>query len=730
MTNISLFKNIKQVTGGDTYLLDQVLQDIKSGKWQDLCLKIASEKDKEKRQELKKKVPYFTPSGTFDHRKSSGLTNHSGLIAIDFDEVDDINYYFNLLEKDPYTYALFRSISGRGLCCIVKIDPEKHLESFLGIQSYYWSIIKLPIDQACKDVCRARYISYDPDLFQNVSSKLFKSYPKKESKQDNYNRTYVNYLHTSSKFERVLSTIDRDITGDYQQWLQIGYAIASEYGTSGEAYYQQVSSYSSSYNQEVCSRQYKACCKAPDGGKKAITISSFYYYVKQSGIEITSDREEYVSKIAYYAKEGGRGKESVSEILSVSGITAQGEDQEVIDKVFSSENFRPIEEGKGKKLDIDDVQLWLKTNYNIKRNLLTRAYEHDNKELETEDLNSIFLQGKKLFDKLSRDIFDTILFSNFTHFYNPVMDFFNSLSWDGVDRIEPLSRAIHSETGSLEWRKSMLTKWLVGIIESIYTGDPNILCLVLAGRGNTGKTQFFKRLLPPELKPYFANSQMDKGKDDEILMTQKLIVFDDEYSGKSKQDSKKMKMLLSADSFTLREPYGKKNVTLRRIATFCGTCNEIEVLNDSTGNRRILVFEATGTFDFDLYNSVSKNQLFAQIKHLFDLGERAILSNSEIAQLDQYTTGKYSESCIEGELISKFFEDPHNYVSSEWDFKTTSEVKDYIETHTKQKLSIKKLGMELRRLGYERCKKQKLWGYFIADKNRVQYNSISEAPPF
>jgi hypothetical protein len=716
---VSIYKNIKDTTSSEKQQIAQVLSDIQEGKWQDICLKVASEKNKEKRQQLKSQAPYFTPSGVFLKRNNESIKEYSGLIAIDFDDVSNISSCFAKLIKDQYTYSCFRSISGTGLCALVKINSEKHLESFLGLQEYYWQLLKIPIDKACKDLSRPRYISYDPDLYINDKSKTFKIYPKK--KQEVINKE-VNYIHSSNKFERIISEINKDITGDYHEWVSIGFAIASEYGESGEHYFHSISQFHPDYDYNDCSRQYKFCCREGKG----ITISSFYYYAKLNGLNINNDREKLITNTAYFGKVGGRQPEATYGVLATKQIDLTEQEKELIQKVYDTPNFKPdgLEQSSG--IEIDKIETFIKTNYDIKRNLLTRAYEMNGKELESEDLNSIFIQSKKIFKKLSREIFDTIIFSNFTQNYNPLLDYFNKLHWDGVDRLNDLTKVITSNTGTFEWRKELITKWMIGILETIYTGSPNILNLVLTGKPNTGKTQFFKRLLPGELKPYFANSQMDKGKDDEILMTQKLIIFDDEYSGKSKQDSKRIKMLLSADSFTLREPYGKKNVTLRRIATFCGTCNEIEVLNDLTGNRRIIVIEAVDTFNYDLFNSINKTQLFAQIKALYDAGENSLLSNQQISELDKYTTGIYSETSIEGELIVKFFKRS----SEVYDFLTTSEIKDYIETHTKQKLSVKKVGMELRRLNYERVKKDGQYGYYAASLNSPHSHLSNNPPPF
>jgi predicted P-loop ATPase len=705
---VTIYKKITDTDNGVDLFIDEILLGIKSGRWQDLCLPVMQEKDKIKRTKLKKNVPYFTAAGTFGQRNNKGLKEASGLIAIDFDEVDNLNMYISLVNSDPYTFATFKSISHTGFCALVKIDPIKHKESFEGLSNYYYQLLKIPIDPACKDVSRPRFVSFDPDCFMNPQSKIFKEYPKKETKQDNYERTKIDYIHTDDKFDRVLKQINCDITGDYNQWVRIGFAIASKYGAAGEDYFRHISSFSSKYNEKDCAKQYKYCLR----DKPGISISTFYYYAKQAGISISDKIEDHVAKIAHYAKTGGRDKQSVKEILKIQQLP---ENDAIINAVFESNNFTPISDGGNKdKLNIDDVECWLQTNYKIKRNEITRFYENEGKELQTEDLNTIYIQAKKVFEKLSREIFDTIIFSHFTPSYNPIKEYLNSLKWDGEDYITKLCKSITSNTGTFDYRRILLQSWLLGIIESIFDEEPNILQLILAGKLKTGKSVFFKKLLPNKLKNYFALSQLDKGKDDELLMCQKLLILDDEYSGKSKLDAKLIKRLLSAPSFDLREPYGKKNITLKRIATLCATSNETELLNDPTGNRRNIIFEVTDKFNFDLYNSINKEQLFAQVMDMHIKGFKAELTDAMVELIDQYTGQKHAEASIEAECIFMLFENKE--AASDYDFMTATQIKDFIESRTQQKISIKKLGAELKRLGYTRLKKFGIYGYKILCK--------------
>lgn len=707
---VTFYKNIWDIDSRQEYDIENLLDMIKMGMYQDQVLKVRAEKDKQVRQSLKGNVPNFTVSGKFSRREDGALMKHSGLIAIDFDNLPNIHQVAAKLQADQYTFALFRSIGGNGLCCIVRIMPDKHVPSFEGLEDYYWKLLEVTIDPTCKNISRTRYVSYDPDLYYNKNAPIFKDIRKvKQAEKPQH------YIHTDSKFDRVVAAIDRDITGDYKQWRDIGFAIAATYGAEGWPAFNRISSYGNSYREDLCKKQYDACCRQANG---KITISTFYYYAKVGGIDITNHRDEYVARTAYFGKKAGKNQQDIVKQIG----DADEADKQTIKAVFNDEQYEP-KAMNTKALNIEDVLIWLRSRFDIRRNQLTRSYEIDNEELEMEKLNFIFLEAKNQFPKLSRELFETLLFSTHTPSYNPIKDYLDSLEWDGIDRMPDLAGAINSDTGTPDWRQMMLTKWMLGIVKTVYTGDPNILCLVLAGKRNTGKTQFFKRLVPAPLRRYFANSQLDKGKDDDLLMTQKLIIFDDEYSGKSKQDAKHMKMMLSADSFTLREPYGRKNITLPRLATLCGTCNEIEILNDSTGNRRIVVMEAIGQFNYEQFNQVDKDQVFAQLVRMHQDGVSAELTAQEIELMDEYTASKFGEANAEFDLIPKYFERQEDTNRLYYNFITTTEIKDWIELNSQQRLSLRRLGMELKRLGYERVGFGKKYGYYMKKK------TIDDSPP-
>ena len=101
--------------------LSAFLEGVRTGKWQDIVLQVRATSDKSERDKLKKSAPLVTVSGSFSDRKDDALREHSGFIAIDIDNIDNPEDVKTQLKADSYIYSAFVSISGHGLCLIVKI---------------------------------------------------------------------------------------------------------------------------------------------------------------------------------------------------------------------------------------------------------------------------------------------------------------------------------------------------------------------------------------------------------------------------------------------------------------------------------------------------------------------------------------------------------------------------------------------------------------------------------
>ena len=129
--------------------------------------------DKAKNREYKATYfPYVTFSGIFQKRNENSLIRHSGLIALDFDHVENLEALKEKLLVDPYlqTELLFVSPNGTGIKWIVEIDINgkySHGELFQALYNYIKNTYEIEVDKACKDVCRATFLCYDPKAYVN-----------------------------------------------------------------------------------------------------------------------------------------------------------------------------------------------------------------------------------------------------------------------------------------------------------------------------------------------------------------------------------------------------------------------------------------------------------------------------------------------------------------------------------------------------------------------------------
>lgn len=707
MAAISIYKNIHDSKSRDTVHLDTFLNAIQSGKWQDAIFKLRTVKDHDKRQEEKKKLPYVTISGIFNEGRSiNGLTNHSGFIGMDIDNLgNEVESTRQLLSKDPYIYSCFTSASGTGLCVIFKIDPERHRDAFDGIADYLIKQYQLIVDPSGKDVSRPRYVSFDADLFHNENSLTFKKYLPKPPK-----RKITTTIFVHDEFERVISEMQQanvSCVEDYRDWRDIGFGLAHQFGEAGRSYFHILSSCSQKYESTMCDRQYTHCLRGNGKDGSKITIATIYWYAKQAGINTLSAKTKKIAAATSTLKQSGLNAAAIADNLKKFEGIENADD--IIKQAFAANDSF----AKGETI-VDNIRMWLRHNYQLKRNVITRKIENNGKILDDVIVNTMFLDCKVVFDDITFDLFYKVLFSSNTESYNPILDFFEAHKDDtrhpGV---------IDSFFGCFETPddiKYFGKKWLVSTIASAYGKHSPLMLIFASEKHGTGKTEAFRRMLPKELLPYYAEiSEGMKDADLNIMLTQKWIVMDDECGGKSKKEAKHLKSLLSKQTFTVRAPYGRMNEDLQRLAVLCGTSNDLELLNDPTGKqRRLIPVEVLGV-NFTSYNSINKTALIMEAWHLYQEGFNWEVSGADIDRLADKSS-RFEETYSEYELVGQHFESSENF------FMTATNIKNRLETLTVQKLNLKRLGMYLKK-NFTRVKRGGFWGYMIQEKNTLQ------APP-
>jgi hypothetical protein len=438
---------------------------------------------------------------------------------------------------------------------------------------------------------------------------------------------------------------------------------------------------------------FKAAAKqlASDGyGKQSVKAKVLPMPTKNEGTVI--------AKLAHTHKEMGMSVEqSISTIEKYGGVE-RSKSEYIVNKIFDA---AVVEGEKISKIDI--AQNCISEFGTISRNAITDEVELNGKPIEDSDVNEIFRLAAPKYSFITTELLWKIIESHYPVKVDPFKEFFEKYK----DR-KPTGviREYFSCLGNDEYIQQMGRVWLIGLIASM-NGNFSDLMLILCGEPNTGKTFFFKHLLPKELENYFMIVRLGDIKNDilkrdlDIRMSTTLLICDDELAGKDKRDEKFIKQILSVEYTKVRASGARKDKIRKRIATFCGTSNSSDILTDPTGNRRMLPYLLKAPIDREKINKIDRIDLLMEAYWAFKNGEKWNLEDADIKLLND-NTKEFEFVSTEHELLLKHFEIDQSLVngdlSGSYDFtEILKHLEDYCRpTMINQKVlrdAIKKIGL-------------------------------------
>ncbi len=296
--DVSAFRNYNTPTGPKSVNL---LHWLTANKYQNEVAAIRAEPDKEKRNMIKSTLPAITPSGQFSHRSEAGLITHSGFIQVDIDFKDNshITNYNDLKQqlcKIVNVAYCGLSVSGTGYFLLLPIaHREKHRQHF----DYLYKVFKsmgIAIDRKPRNVASLRSYSPDADAYFNHKAVKLEQYEKPAPKplRSIYN---IAGNDTQSQIESLINTINKtgkDIAPNYDEWLNLGFALATEFGERARSYFHDISRFHADYNHSMADRQFDKCISSNGSG---ITIKTFFHLCKVSGIELPKQNKAVSFKI-------------------------------------------------------------------------------------------------------------------------------------------------------------------------------------------------------------------------------------------------------------------------------------------------------------------------------------------------------------------------------------------------------------------------------------------------
>lgn len=235
--NVTIFKNLQNTNTPFIKDIDFILDRIKSGKSKLIVDEIRKQPTKELADNIKVTLPAICFSGIFTKRADSSITEHSGLVCLDFDKYESIeilNIDFDKFKIDKYTFAMFISPSGIGIKLLVKIpkDIDNHKKYFDALEKYYDNT---HFDTTSKNISRICFESYDPNIYINKGSELWSEKIEDEQFDYRYHAPTIKLENESEIIKRLWAWFNKSYSmtkGSRNHNLFILVSSFSDYGIS------------------------------------------------------------------------------------------------------------------------------------------------------------------------------------------------------------------------------------------------------------------------------------------------------------------------------------------------------------------------------------------------------------------------------------------------------------------------------------------------------------------
>ena len=672
---VTVFKNFNEVVEHKS--ISTILEEIKTGKYKPGIVylrKSLAENKTEAYNKAKKSLPAFTPSGKFvGGRKLEFLADYSSCIILDIDKLSatDLQNAKHLANQSEFTFTSFTSPSGNGLKILVKINSDKanHKEAFLLVQAHYEAILKLEIDKSGKDITRLCFYSWDENLYLNENATVFAS----ETKQ-----SFQAELVEAPKLPTTTGIV-----------------------TTPEAIYNHCIKFTEKKVQFVNgSRNVFVHQLACNLNRKGVSLQEALGYILT---DFGYDEKEVTQAVnSAYGNSHEFGKNEKSKI-----VIPRNEGTHQPTTKFDDED----DEDKPKPTQIDRLELFLSNKYVFRHNMVSGKLEFQYFGKKKWNVMNDFIENSMLRECLKGRIrtnlssLRNLLYSDFCVLFNPFEDyFFNLPSYDEkTDYITELANTITTTKQDL-WQQCF-KKWLVAMVGCVLDDKViNHTVIVFSGKQGLGKTTWVEKLVPKPLKEYlFSGTINPNNKDTLVQLSECMLINLDELENLNRSEIGSLKEIITKTQIRMRKAYGHNNETMPRRASFAGSVNTAQFLNDSTGSRRFLCFELEG---IKYQHNVDINMAFSQALFLFKSGFRHWFDQEEIKSITE-NNEQYQLHSPEEELLLTWFEPcPKEEATL---FLNASQIAAKLADRTKLNLNdgtINKLGKALKKHNFTRLMRQ------------------------
>lgn len=290
------------------------------------------------------------------------------------------------------------------------------------------------------------------------------------------------------------------------------------------------------------------------------------------------------------------------------------------------------------------------------------------------DSNGLYWYLEKVYGITGRGNIDAALdIHAAAHAFNEVQDYLNRLVWDRTPRLDTLLVDYLGADDNPYTRAVTRKALCAAVARAMDPGCKFDNMLILCGPQGCGKSTLLDRLS----RGWFNDSiRTFEGKEASELLQGVWIVEIAELDAFRRTDVARIKQFLSLRADRYRAAYGRNVSELPRRCVFFGTCNVMDFLQDTTGNRRFWPVdvepEKRKAAPWDLTDDTIA-QIWAEARVRWQTGEPLYLTgNVEI--MAQRRQEMHREANVNEGIIQAF---ANSMVPKDWAQYTIDQRKDY-----------------------------------------------------
>lgn len=249
------------------------------------------------------------------------------------------------------------------------------------------------------------------------------------------------------------------------------------------------------------------------------------------------------------------------------------------------------------------------------------------------------------------------------HAFNEVVDYLNRVQWDGKPRLDTLFIDYLGAEDSPYTRAVTRKSFTAAVARALTPGCKFDTMLILCGPQGVGKSTILDKMS----RGWFNDSiRTFEGKDASELLQGVWIIEVAELDAFRRSDVACIKQFLSLRADRYRAAYGRNVSELPRRCVFFGTCNNMDFLQDTTGNRRfwpvdVRVQLPTKSVFTDLTDD-EIDLIWAEARMRYVTGEPLYVAD-EIAEAAMVKQEEHREQIMQEGIIEEFVA---RQVPSDW----------------------------------------------------------------